>query len=68
MGLFEFLWIAVIVVLAVAAVIWVIGYLAPTHPSIIDRGLWVLAVVIILWSLARALGLFGHDPQIPRIR
>jgi hypothetical protein len=68
MGLFEFLLFVVVVVLAVAAAVWVIGYLAPDHPKVIDKGLWVLAVVIVLLVLARALGLFGHDPQIPRIR
>jgi hypothetical protein len=68
MGLFEFLLFAVVVVLAVAATVWIINYMSPDHPKVIDKGFWALAVVMILWALASAIGLFGHDPQIPRIR
>jgi hypothetical protein len=66
MGLFELLIYVVVVVLLAAAAVWVMNYLAPDHPKIIDRGIWVLAVVICLLMLARALGV--GDPQIPRIR
>ena len=47
MGLFYFLGLVVLVVLVCAAALWVIGQLAPGHPPIIDRGVWVLAVIIL---------------------
>jgi hypothetical protein len=68
MGLFEFLIIAVIAVLACAAAIWVMAYLAPSHPPVIDKGLWILVVVILILILANAMGIFSHDVAIPRIR
>ncbi len=68
MGLFQFLLIAVIVVCACAAAIWVIGQLAPSHPPIVDRLIWVLAVVILVLILVQATGLFGHDVMIPHVR
>jgi hypothetical protein len=67
MGLFYFLGLVVLVVLAIAAAIWVIDYLSPDHPTIIDRGLWVLGVVILAMILARAMGLFTHDITIPHV-
>lgn len=57
----------VVVVLLVAAAIWVIGYLAPQHPPIIDRALWVLAVVIIVLMLLQAFGLMGAGPKVPNL-
>lgn len=68
MGLIQFLMIVVIVVLVCAAALWVIGQLAPSHPPIIDRAVWVLAVVILAVVLLQALGLVGHDVLIPRMR
>lgn len=67
MGLFYFLGLVIVVVLACAAALWVIDYLAPSHPAIIDKGVWVLAVVILLLILAQAMGLFAHDVPIPRV-
>ncbi len=68
MGFFAFLGIVLLVVLGCAAALWVIGQLAPTHPVIIDRAVWVLAVVILGLILLQALGLFAHDVPIPRVR
>ena len=68
MGLIEFLLFVVIAVLLTAAACWVMDYLAPGHPAIINRGLWVLCVVIVVLLLLRATGLLGADPQIPRLR
>lgn len=68
MGLMQFLILVVIVVLVCAAALWVIGQLAPSHPAIIDRAVWVLAVVILAVVLLQALGLVGHDVPIPRVR
>ncbi len=66
MGLVQLLIYCVIVVLLIGAAIWVIGYLAPDHPPLIDRVLWVLGVVIVLLIVWQALG--GHDIAIPRVR
>ncbi len=68
MGLFYFLGLVVVVVLVCAAALWVIDYLAPSHPAIIDKGVWVLAVVILALILAQALGLLSHDVPIPKVR
>lgn len=68
MGLIEFLLAVVVCVLVTAAACWVMDQLAPGHPAIINRGLWVLCVIIVLIMLARATGILGADPQIPRIR
>lgn len=57
----------VIVVLLVYAAIWVLGQLAPGHPAIIDRALWVLAVIIIVLIVLQALGLLGAGPMVPRL-
>ena len=68
MGLFYFLGLVVLVVLVCAAALWVIGQLAPNHPPIIDRGVWVLCVIILVLILAQAMGLLSHDVPIPRVR
>lgn len=68
MGLFQFLLIAVVVVIACAAAIWVMGQLAPNRPKIVDTLIWVLCVVILVLILAQATGLFSHDVMIPRVR
>jgi len=68
MGLFYFLGLVVLVVLVCAAALWIIGQLAPSHPPIIDTGVWVLAVVMLVLILVNAMGLFAHDVAIPRVR
>ncbi len=68
MGLFQFLLIAVVVVLACAAAIWLLNNLAPGHPPIVDTLIWVLAVVILILILAQATGLLSHDVPIPHLR
>jgi len=68
MGLFYFLGLVVLVVLVCAAALWVIGQLAPSHPAIIDRGVWVLCVIILVVILVQAMGLLSHDVPIPRVR
>ena len=68
MGLVEYLVLVVVVVVLCGATVWVIGQLAPSHPALVDRLIWVLAVVILVVVLANAVGLFGHDVMIPRMR
>ncbi len=65
MGLISFLIFAVIVLCIAAFFVWVLGRLAPGHPSILDNVIWVLAVVIVLLQLWQAVG--GHDVPIPRV-
>lgn len=56
----------VVLVLGIAAlIVWVAGKLAPGHPTFVDNIVWVIAVLIIVWQLAAALGL--HDVPIPRV-
>jgi hypothetical protein len=65
MGFLAFCVFALIVVCAAYFFVWVAAKLAPTHPSIVDNLIWVLAVGIIVFELAGALGL--HDVAIPRV-
>jgi hypothetical protein len=59
------LYIVLIVCLGWGAV-WLIGYLAPGHPVIIDRLIWVLVIVMVVLLLFRATGL--SDVPVPRFR
>lgn len=68
MGVLEFFFLVIVVVLGAALTQWVIGYFAPAHPLIIDKILWGVAIVIIIFALVVATGLLSMDPQIPRIR
>jgi len=61
----QLLVLCALVVILVAAAVWLIGYLAPGHPPIIDRLFWVLGVAIIALAIWRALG--GHDIAIPKV-
>lgn len=66
MGLIEFFVFAVVVVIIGWLAIFVMGKLAPGHPAILDNIAWVVVVLIIVITLARAMGV-GNGPQIPRI-
>jgi len=69
MGFGEFL-LAVCVVCGLAwLAVSAIAYFASPNgpPAIIPKLIWGVAVLIIVVLLARALGLLGHDVQIPRI-
>lgn len=68
MGILEFFALVIVVVLGAALTTWVIGFFAPDHPTIIDRIVWGLAVMLILWALVSATGLLALDPKIPSIR
>lgn len=46
--------------------VWVLGRLAPGHPSIIDNIVWVVVVLFVVLVVARALGL--TDIPVPRLR
>ncbi len=69
MGVFEFLFLTIAVVLLAALAIWVIGYFSPSPvPAIIPKIIWGVVILVLLYVLANAVGLFGHDVQIPRLR
>ena len=68
MGLMEFLILCIIVVCISMLAIYLLGALAPGHPPIIDKIIWIVAVVIIVMALVRAMGLMNYDPQIPRLK
>ena len=65
MGLLAFGVFCLLTVCIAYLLVWVAGKLAPGHPSIVDNLIWVLAVLIIIFELAGALGL--HDVQIPKL-
>lgn len=67
MGVLElFLYIVLVVGLGWGAV-WVIGYLFPNHPVIIDKLIWMVVIVLVVVVLATAFGLAGVDPRVPRL-
>jgi hypothetical protein len=61
------LYIVVVVLLGYLAV-WIIGKLAPSHPSIIDNLIWVVVVIIVVVIVLQAFGLWGGGPMVPRLR
>lgn len=67
MGLFQFLGIVLLIMLACGLATWIIGKLVPDHPKIVDSIVWVLGVVIIVAILIQALGL-AHDVALPKLR
>jgi hypothetical protein len=68
MGFGAFIIICIIVVALAWGGTWALGYIAPGHPAIIDKLIWILAIVIIVITLLNATGLMSYDPQIPRVR
>jgi hypothetical protein len=67
-GVIEFFLIVIACVVLAWLAVWALGFLAPGHPAMIDHIIWGVAVLIIVVTLARAMGLLGYDPQIPRLR
>jgi len=68
MGVLEFFFLVVVVVIGAAITTWAIGYFAPDHPKLIDRIVWGVAIVIIIFALVVATGLLARDPRIPSLR
>lgn len=64
--MFQLLFTIVVIVLLCAAAVWVMGQLAPSHPPIVDRLIWVLCVVLVVIVLITAFGLV--DVPVPRLR
>jgi len=59
------IYIVVVVLLGYLAV-WVLGKLAPGHPALIDNIIWVIVVLLVVLTVARALGV--GDMPVPRLR
>ena len=57
-----------IVLLFVAAVIWVRRTLFPTTPAIIETVVGIFGVILICYLLLTALGILPHDPKVPQLR
>ena len=55
----------VLVVLLGYLAIWVLSQIAPGHPVLIDRIIWVAVVLIVVLVLLRAFGL--ADVAVPRL-
>ena len=68
MGLLEFFVIVIICCAFAALACWVLGRYVPGTPAFVPMVIWGVAILIILVTLFRALGLWGMDPQIPRLR
>ena len=56
----------VLIVVFCAAAVWIIGQVAPSHPVIIDKLIWVFCVVIVGLVLLGAFGI--ADVPVPRVR
>jgi len=67
MGFGAFIILCIVVCVLAWVGSWVIGQLAPGHPAIVDRIIWIAAVVIIAIALLQATGIMSHDPQIPKL-
>jgi hypothetical protein len=56
----------VVVVLICWVAVWIIGSIAPGHPAVIDRMIWILCVVVVALVLIQAFGI--ADVPVPRVR
>lgn len=67
MGMGSFIFLCIIVVAIAWIGVWALNEFLSGHPPIVDKLIWGVAVLIILFNLFSALGLLSYDPQIPRI-
>jgi hypothetical protein len=56
----------VVVVLICWVAVWIIGQIAPGHPAVIDRMIWILCVIVVALMLIQAFGI--ADVPVPRVR
>jgi hypothetical protein len=68
MGVIELFVYIVIVVLLGGGAVWLIAYLKPDHPAMIDKLIWLVVIVLVVFALITAFGLAGVDPRVPRLR
>ncbi len=62
----QLLFTLVVIVLICWLAVWILGQLAPGHPTIIDNIIWVVCVILVIIVLANAFGL--ADVPVPRLR
>ena len=68
MGLVEFFILVFVCCLLAWGLCWLLAHFAPGTPPFVPFVVWAVACIIIVVALLRALGLYGIDPQIPRLR
>ncbi|HJR00283.1 MAG TPA: hypothetical protein VKA83_01510 [Methylomirabilota bacterium] len=68
MGLIEFFVVVIVCCLLAWLVCYVLSHFMPGTPAFVPMVVWGVAVLLILVTLLKALGLWGIDPQIPRLR
>lgn len=56
----------VVIVLLCWVAVWILGQLAPGHPAIVDKLIWVLCVLLVIVVLINAVGIV--DIPVPRLR
>lgn len=68
MGVIEYFVFVLVVAFVAYVAVFALDHLAPGHPPLFNSLIWFVAALIVLLTLARAMGLAGVDPQIPRLR
>lgn len=68
MGIIEFFIICIVLVVLGYLTTFAMDSLAPNHPSIVNKIIWFVIIIIILMILFNAMGLNRFDIQIPRVR
>lgn len=67
MGLIAFCVLAFVVLVIGAVANWAIDSFAPGHPVIVNKLIWGLAVLILLYTILTATGVLSHDIRIPHL-
>jgi hypothetical protein len=69
MGLIEFFVLVIVCCFLAWLTCWILALprFQPHVPAIIPTVVWGVAVLIILVTLIKALGLWGINPQIPKL-
>ena len=68
MGLIAFLVLVLVVAVIGAVAVMLLRLIAPSAPALFERIIWLVCMLVVVLVLAQALGLWGHDIQIPRVR
>ena len=67
MDFLQFILLCIITVAIAWTGVLLLGYFVPEHPPIIDKIIWVVCIVIILWTLINATGVSRYAPKIPHV-
>ena len=68
MGLIEFFVVVIVCCFLAWAACWLVARFAFGAPAFVPMVIWAVACLIIIVTLIKALGLWGIDPQIPRLK